>query len=122
MIKLITLTVGLLGLIACQESPLPSAPVPAPANPSIGAVSYLKTVAPLLNSKCAGCHTPGGSGSRAIVLFKSAGALNDENIQKNIDTIISVTASGRMPIGGTKLSPTEVAALRSWKEAGAGLN
>ena len=84
------------------------------------AVSFTKQVAPLLATKCGGCHI---SGRRGGFQFTSFDALMKSGmVQKGQGTssrIVEVIESGDMPRGGGKVSKDDLAMLTSWIDAGA---
>ncbi|MEB3284641.1 MAG: c-type cytochrome [Candidatus Sericytochromatia bacterium] len=81
--------------------------------------TFKAQVAPLLASRCMGCHTPGGRGSRAVEIFDGAGQVSHSNVSERIARIYKAVESGRMPPRGPKFTPDELAVLRTWAEAGA---
>lgn len=81
--------------------------------------TFKAQVAPLLASRCMGCHTPGGRGSRAVQIFDKAGEVSHANVAAGAARIYRAVKSGRMPPRGPKFTPDELAVLRTWAEAGA---
>ncbi|MEB3220614.1 MAG: cytochrome c [Candidatus Sericytochromatia bacterium] len=82
-------------------------------------VSFKADVAPLMAARCMGCHTPGGRGSRAVVVFDDAGQVAHASIAAKADTVVRAVESGRMPPRGPKFTEAELAVLRGWRDAGA---
>jgi len=92
-----------------------------PVRPAVAqAVSFSKQVAPLLATKCGGCHI---SGRRGGFQFTSYDALMKSGMvqkgQGNSSRIVEVVESGDMPRGGGKVSKDDLAMLTSWIDAGA---
>jgi len=92
-----------------------------PERPAVAqAVSFSKQVAPLLATKCGGCHI---SGRRGGFQFTSYDALMKSGMvqkgQGNSSRIVEVVESGDMPRGGGKVSKDDLAMLTSWIDAGA---
>jgi mono/diheme cytochrome c family protein len=83
------------------------------------AVSFKANVTPLLASRCMGCHTPGGRGSRAVVVFDDAGQVAHASVAAKADAVVRAVESGRMPPRGPKFTEAELAVLRGWRDAGA---
>ncbi|MEB3329264.1 MAG: cytochrome c [Candidatus Sericytochromatia bacterium] len=83
------------------------------------AVSFKADVAPLLASRCMGCHTPGGRGSRAVVVFDDAGQVAHATLAGKANAVVRAVESGRMPPRGPKFTEAELAVLRGWRDAGA---
>ncbi|MEB3196781.1 MAG: hypothetical protein VKP62_06215 [Candidatus Sericytochromatia bacterium] len=81
--------------------------------------TFKAQVAPLLASRCMGCHTPGGRGSRAVEIFDDAGQVAHANVAARIVPIVKAVESGRMPPRGPKFTEAELTVLRSWRDAGA---
>lgn len=85
-----------------------------------GAVSFTKSVAPILVAKCGNCHVSANRGdfnaSTFEMLDKSttiAYGLPDSS------RLIEVIESGEMPKGGLKVEPDELKILKSWILQGA---
>jgi mono/diheme cytochrome c family protein len=120
--------IGLSMLVGCgpqatsqtttQPSPASSASV-TPVNTTPAAVSFASTVTPLMQSRCASCHTEGrGGAARAVQMFTAAGAANHAEVSAKIGQMIAATESGRMPLGGPKLTPAEIQVFKDWQAAG----
>jgi mono/diheme cytochrome c family protein len=71
-------------------------------------VGYTKSVQPIMNTSCVGCHGANGA-SGGIKLD------NYENVKSNINLAISAVKAGTMPPGG-KLSDCKIAILVKWKK------
>lgn len=106
-------------------SPQPTSSAPTSTSVPAAAVSFSKDVLPLLNARCVSCHGPGapsaglnlssyadvlaGSRSRPVVVPGSAAT----------SRLVDAISTGRMPLGGPKLSATEIETIQSWVNAGA---
>jgi len=105
--------------------PQPTSPAPASTPAPGAAVSFSKDMLPLFNARCVSCHGPGvlsagldlssyagvlaGSRSGAVVVPSSAAT----------SRLVDAISTGRMPLGGPKLSATEIETIQSWVNAGA---
>lgn len=98
--------------------PMPAAGVDIDGDPIV----YTKHIAPILWSRCAGCHRPGEVGPFSLLTYQDAA--------KRADFIRDVTSQGRMPpwkpregFGAfhdtQRLSRKELALLAAWANAGA---
>ncbi|MBU1375135.1 MAG: hypothetical protein KKE02_20295 [Alphaproteobacteria bacterium] len=85
-------------------------------------ISYVSTVAPIIQAKCTGCHQPGGIGPMPLN--------NYEQVKGFSPMIREVLRTKRMPpfladetvgsfLHDERLSPTEIKTLVHWVEAGA---
>jgi cytochrome c553 len=84
------------------------------------AISFSKQVAPILASKCGGCHVAGRKGDFQMASY--AGLMQSGMVQKgagNASRLVEVILSGDMPRGGGKVTPDEVGTLMKWIDAGA---
>ena len=101
------------GLASCRDAPASS----APAEPT-----YAADVAPILSTRCAGCHRPGQGAPFSL--------LNYQDAQKRARAIAGVTSAREMPpwlpepneppfVGERQLSDVEIATLRRWADTGA---
>ena len=84
------------------------------------AVSFVKDVAPILNSKCGNCHVNQKRGNFSLVTFNEI-STGGGVIQGDPATsrLIEVIESGEMPKGGGKVSKSELEVLKNWITAGA---
>lgn len=84
-------------------------------------LTYYVDAKPIIDAKCAGCHTPGGIAPFALETYAEVAA------QKN--SIASAITAGTMPpwppaascddyVGARSLSPAEIATLNGWIKAG----
>lgn len=88
-----------------------------PGGSQTASVSFQTQVVPLLQGRCAACHS--GSGSGGVSLFDTSGNARYTTIKTRIASILSEVSSGAMPQGGPRLSESDVQLLESWREAGA---
>jgi len=86
----------------------------------MAAVSFVKDVAPILNSKCGNCHVNQKRGNFSLVTFNEI-STGGGVIQGDPATsrLIEVIESGEMPKGGGKVSKPELDILKNWIAAGA---
>ena len=100
-------------------SDLPAAGSPATTDLK-GAVSFVKDVAPILNSKCGNCHVNQKRGNFSLVNFNEI-STGGGVIQGDPATsrLIEVIEDGEMPKGGGKVSKQELEVLKNWIAAGA---
>ena len=99
-----------------------SAPAAASSPAAAGAVTFSQDVAPLIESRCASCHGPGGSGADDALLTTAAGKADYAAIKGDISQIVSVVQRGKMPEGGPRFTSAEVAVLQRWQQAGSPQN
>jgi hypothetical protein len=109
---------------ATEEKKPEPGPKPNPFTPEGNGVSFVSQVAPILSSKCGGCHVRGSKGGFSLssyaVLMKgpSEGVVvfpGDTIGSRLIETI----ETGDMPRGGGKVAPEELAILKRWINEGA---
>lgn len=85
-------------------------------------LTFYQDIQPLIHTKCAGCHRPGGGGPFNLITY--------EDVQKRTEFIRKVIASGYMPpwkaddhytsfVNNRSLTDQEVMAITSWIDAGA---
>jgi len=102
---------------ALKELPKMSA---ADSDASATKVSFVKDVAPILNSKCGNCHVNQKRGDFSLVTFNEisvgGGVIAGE---PETSRLIEVIESGEMPKGGGKVSKAELDVLKNWISAGA---
>lgn len=86
---------------------------------SAGQVSFVKDVAPILNSKCGNCHVNQKRGNFSLVTFNEI-STGGGVIAGDPETsrLIEVIESGEMPKGGGKVSKAELGVLKKWITAG----
>ena len=108
---------------------LPEAEVGAqPAEPNSGAgqgdaasgVSFVKTVAPIINAKCGRCHV---AQSRGQFSARDFNTLMDSTTvtegEPDVSHFIEVIVDGSMPKGGLKVTDAEMVSLKQWIAEGA---
>lgn len=83
-------------------------------NPVIAMVTYTVNIKPLLVNSCTPCHVAGGSNAKWD---------NYATAKSNINGILNRVqresgAPGFMPVGGPKLSATNISLLKKWVTAG----
>jgi mono/diheme cytochrome c family protein len=82
------------------------------------AKSYRLEVIPILRQHCAGCHTAGAGGARALTMFDAAGEPQYAAIKENIGRMLLEIQSGRMPKGKpNSLTKAEFDVLDLWGAA-----
>ena len=83
-------------------------------------VSFVKDVAPILNSKCGSCHVNQKRGEFSLLTFNEistgGGVIAGE---PETSRLIEVIESGEMPKGGGRVSKAELDMLKNWISAGA---
>jgi len=105
-------------------TPANPAGTPATTTPA-GQISFVRDVAPMLSGKCGRCHMGNMSkgGFNASTFTSLMAGANGVKVVTPKDgkgsRIYEVIESGDMPRGGGKVSPTELAALVKWIDAGA---
>lgn len=108
-------------------TPTPSGAVLLVEDPPIPEGEFAATVQPIIESRCASCHTGTGAGTHTIEL-DTAG-----DVAEIADEIALVTRSGYMPPWPASdagvpmkhdfsIEPGEVATIAEWAEAGGGLD
>ncbi len=95
---------------------------PSPSADALGPVDYAEHVAPIVRSRCLGCHRPGGAGPFALETFEQA--------RDHAEMIAEVVAQRRMPpwhadprhgrfANDRSLTAREVATIAAWAARGA---
>ncbi|NBU39411.1 MAG: hypothetical protein EBS51_01050 [Planctomycetia bacterium] len=93
----------------------------ASAQQAKGTVSFSREIAPLLVTKCGGCHVAGRKGNFQMASYDML--MRSGMVQRgaaNASRLLEVILSGDMPRGGAKVSPAEVGLLQRWIDGGAG--
>lgn len=107
--------------IVLPETKQPAAaPRGRPNQPAAAAISFAKDVAPILASRCGGCHVSGKKGNFQMVSYE--GLMKTGMVQRGqgeASRLVEVILSGDMPRGGGKVSPAEVGTLMKWIDGGA---
>ncbi|MBM3735581.1 MAG: DUF1549 domain-containing protein [Acidobacteria bacterium] len=86
------------------------------------AATFEADIHPLFRAKCQGCHNAktasGGLSLESITQVLRGGKSGAVVVPgRPVDSVLlSLIASGKMPMGGAKLSEPEIAAIRSWIE------
>ena len=84
------------------------------------AVSFTKSVAPILVAKCGNCHVNRSRGDFSSATFEALDKSTMLAYGKPDDArLIQVIESGEMPKGGLKVEPAELEILRAWMKQGA---
>ncbi len=90
------------------------------ADESSAGVSFVSTVAPILNAKCGRCHV---ARSRGQFSSKDYNTLMDSTTvtegEPDVSHLIEVIEDGSMPKGGLTVSESELASLKQWIAEGA---
>lgn len=106
-----------LALLAATVSSLGSA---ALAQGPAKSVSFAREVAPLLVSRCGGCHVAGRKGGFQMASYDAL--MRSGMVQRgaaNGSRLVEVILSGDMPRGGGKVAPAEMDVLQRWIDSGA---
>ncbi len=91
-----------------------------PAAAARQGISFSKQVAPILASKCGGCHIAGRKGGFQMASY--AALVRSGMVQRGNGSgsrLMEVILSGDMPRGGGTVTPEEVGALMKWIDTGA---
>lgn len=108
------------------QPPKPSSrrPKSKPERPTGDPFSFTKVVAPILANRCGRCHVADNKGKFSMATYTALMKGPPEGVvifagdvvgSRLIETI----ESGDMPRGGGRMTPTELAALKGWIQAGA---
>jgi len=111
-----------------QEATPTNAPEPAPteaAASTSGEISFAKDILPILESRCINCH--GGQRTSEGLDIKTYEALMAGSQNGSVvipgdaanSSFVTLSAEGKMPKRGPKLTPAEVQLLTDWVNAGA---
>ena len=106
--------------IVLPETKPAAAPRGRPNQPAAAAISFAKDVAPILASRCGGCHVAGRKGNFQMASYE--GLMKTGMVQRGqgeASRLVEVILSGDMPRGGGKVSPDEVGTLMKWIDGGA---
>lgn len=101
-----------------------STPPANPATPTPGGVSFVGEVAPILASRCGGCHINGSKGGFSLATFAALMKGPPEGVvifagDTVASRLIETIETGDMPRGGGKVSPAELMTLKKWINEGA---
>jgi cytochrome c553 len=88
----------------------------ATAAPTVAAVTYQSSIAPIIMNSCAPCHIPSKGGNKEALD-------NYANVKKDIDGILhriqlDPAERGFMPSRHPKLSDSTIAVIKQWKDNG----
>ncbi|MDX1948362.1 MAG: c-type cytochrome domain-containing protein [Pirellulaceae bacterium] len=116
------------GVTLPELKPLATKPADKPAEPgapgAAGGISFVKQVAPILNSRCGNCHVRGSRGMFSMssyeVLMKgpAAGKVVFAGNVPGSDLVVKVEDK-EMPPNGAGIPDAELATLKKWIEEGA---
>jgi mono/diheme cytochrome c family protein len=85
-----------------------------------GPVSFTKSVAPIIVSKCGNCHVNQNRGDFSAATFEALdGSTTIAYGLPDTSRIVEVIVSGEMPKGGLKVSDEELKTLKDWIKQGA---
>lgn len=95
-------------------------PLPQPTNGDAAAVSFVKSIAPIIVAKCGNCHVNQKRGDFSAATFLALDASTTLAYGLPNDArLIQVIESGEMPKNGAKVTPEELKLLRDWMQQGA---
>jgi len=88
----------------------------AAAPPATAAITYDKSIQPIVLNSCTPCHVPSKGGNKEALD-------NYDNAKKDIDGILrriqlNPDEKGYMPAKHPKLSDSDIAAFKQWKDSG----
>ncbi|MFM7645657.1 MAG: hypothetical protein ACKO41_02985 [Sphingomonadales bacterium] len=109
-----------LGFTACyydHEETLYGASSSLPCTDTVGTVSYMQKVVPILQSSCYGCHAGSSpSGNQLMGTYAADKAMAQNG--KLMGTINHAAGFSPMPKGAAKLSSCKIATIKKWIDAG----
>ncbi len=102
----------------------PAAGSSTSATPTLGGVSFVKQVAPLLVTKCGRCHVDNARGNFSMATFDQLKKGSEAGVvifpgDDAGSVLIDKISSGEMPPSGNKVSAEEQMLLRQWIKEGA---
>lgn len=98
-------------------TPSPAATVKPTGSQQTQSISFKTQVAPLLETRCAACHSTPGKGG--VSLFDGGGSPSYPSIKGDILRIISQVDRGAMPpAGGQRMTQSELQLLENWEMEG----
>ena len=100
--------------------PLMTGEMKKEAAESSAGVSFVKTVAPILNAKCGRCHVARSRGQFSAKDYTTL--MNSTTVtqgEPDVSHLIEVIEDGSMPKGGLTVTETELASLKTWIAEGA---
>ena len=117
-------TAGLIGYLALT-SPSEKAPEAAPPASAATEASFSGQVLPVFEARCQQCHG-GGRAEAGLNLATHAGTMAGASygpvvIPGSAETslLVQVIVSDEMPLGGRKLTDSEIQTISDWVDAGA---
>ena len=117
-------TAALIGYLALTK-PNNGAADTTPGPPQATEVSFSAGVLPILEARCQQCHGPGRA-EAGLNLATHAGTMAGASygpvvIPGSAETsiLVQVIVSGEMPLGGRKLTDSEIQTISDWVDAGA---
>ena len=100
--------------------PLTTGEMKKEAAESSAGVSFVKTVAPILNAKCGRCHVARSRGQFSAKDYTTL--MNSTTVtqgEPDVSHLIEVIEDGSMPKGGLKVTEEELVSLKAWIAEGA---
>jgi len=97
---------------------------PQRSEPTMPAVSFSRSVAPILKARCGRCHIEDTRGGVSMASYAALMKGPPEGVvvfpgDVVASRLIEVIESGDMPRGGDNVTPAELATLRAWVQSGA---
>ncbi len=105
-----------------ESTPSPmTLPETPPGDPN--AISFTRTVAPILANRCGGCHIKAAKGGFSLATFADLMKGPPEGLvvfagDTVASRLIETIETGDMPRGGGKVPPNELATLKTWITTG----
>ena len=113
-------SLALLSLTACyydHEETLYGASSNQPCTDTVGTVSYMQKVVPILQSSCYGCHAGASpSGNQLMGTYAADKAMAQNG--KLMGTINHAAGFSPMPKSAAKLNSCKIATIKKWIDAG----
>ncbi len=112
-------------MLALQGIEIPAMPsMDSKGNVGNGKVSFVKDVAPFLVQQCGRCHIQAKQGRFSMENFAELMKGNNAGVvifpkDSKASRLVEVIESGDMPRGGGKVSPENLAKLKTWIDEGA---
>src|SRR5687767_1760297 len=107
---------------------LPTAQAPTPAVGAAADVSFTRDIEPIFSKSCWNCHNADAQLADLDLSTRAAAIRGGEHgaaivpgnaEQSKLYRMIAGLDSIQMPMGGDKLAPTEIAAIKAWIDRGA---
>ena len=106
-------------------NPGEEAPAAAPPSPAPTGVSFSGQVLPIFEARCQQCHGAGRA-EAGLSLASHADVMSGSNYgpvlapgSSATSRLVEVIVSGEMPLGGRKLTESEIQTISDWIDAGA---